>query len=388
MTHLNVIFRIHIVIYILHKGNSCLSSCQINFASESDCGMERRWIMDNAGRINRRDFIRIGASGAALAGLSCARERESNSAQPLIQKKKMGKTDMVASVVAMGGGSALSMIEKHEDALALIELAHARGINFFDSSPTYGKNRSSQKQFGEAMQPYRGDVYFTSKSKVSLSADETMQNIEKTLSDYRTDYIDLAQIHGLKHIDEVELMFTSGVLETLVKLREQGVVRYLGVTSHGHPPALTEAVRRFDFDVVQMAANASKVPFVFEFEQVGDGSFEDNTLPVSLAKGMGVRAFKLTGQRRLIAHGNEPAKAEALELIRYGLSLPVDGVTLGMNKPEHVESVARLAADFSPMTAEEMKSLNVRLAPSANALTLDYLREDYEDDGQPRPHLA
>ncbi len=341
-----------------------------------------------ANRINRREFIKIGASGAAIAGLGCMEKSDTGTAKRFIPRKKMGRTDMMASVVAMGGGSALSMVEKHEDALALIELAHSRGINFFDSSPTYGKNRSSQKQFGEALEHCRSEVYFTSKSKVSLSRDETLKNIEKTLGDYRTDYIDLAQIHGLKTMDEVELMFSSGVLETLVELKNQGVVRYLGVTSHGHPPALTAAIGRYDFDVVQMAANASKVPFTFEFEQRGDGSFEDHTLPAALGKGMGVRAFKLTGQRRLIAQGDEPAKADALELIRYGLSLPVDGVTLGMNKPGHVETVAELAADFTPMTAEEMKTMNADLAPSANALTLDYLRDDYEDDGAPRPHLV
>ena len=130
------------------------------------------------------------------------------------------------------------------------------------------------------------------------------------------------------------------------------------------------------------------MPFLFEFDSVSNTSFEEMSLPLALEQGIGVIAFKITGQRRLIRKKDEPDKAPALELIRYGLSLPVHGILLGMNEPEHVTSACDLAADFTPMTVEEMRSWNERLAPSANELTLDYLRKDYVDDGGWRAHLA
>ncbi len=332
--------------------------------------------------INRRDFIKIGASGAVIAGAGCISKKE-----PLIPRKRMGKTDIKASIVGMGGGSALSMIQDHEEAVALIEYAYKAGINFFDSSPLYG-GRSSLQRFGRALKPFRRDIYLSSKYEAKLSYDEVMSSFERTLDDYQTDYIDLVQIHSIESMEEVETMFTSGALDALVKLKEEGVARYLGITSHNHPPALTSAIERFDFDVVQMALNASKVPFLFEFEERGTGSFEEMTLPVALSKNMGVRAFKATGQRRLIGGEGESGKAGALELIRYSLSLPVDGIILGMHKYEHIDSVKQLVADFKPMTSSEMKAMNDQLAASANKLTLDYLRPEYVDDGMPRAHLA
>lgn len=184
------------------------------------------------------------------------------------------------------------------------------------------------------------------------------------------------------------MMFRTGALETLVKLKEQGVVRYIGVTSHNHPPAMKAALERFDFDVCFQAANASRTPFIFEFEELPDTSFEELSLPVALKKDVGVLAFKITGQRRLIGKNEEPDKASGLELIRYGLSLPSQGILLGMSTPEHVNSAVDLALDFEPMTAEEMRGINSRLAPSANDLTLHYLRPEYVDDGGWRSHLV
>ena len=137
-----------------------------------------------------------------------------------------------------------------------------------------------------------------------------------------------------------------------------------------------------------MGANASRVPFLMEFDPESDTSFEDITLPLANQQGIGVVAFNILGQRRLIQKENEPAKALPRELIRYGLSQPVHGILLGMNTPEQVVSNIELATNMTPMSTEEMRALNEHLAPSANRLTLNYLNPDYVDDGGQRAHPA
>lgn len=59
-----------------------------------------------------------------------------------------------------------------------------------------------------------------------------------------------------------------------------------------------------------------------------------------------------------------------------------------MSTKEHVISAVELAKNFKPMSENEMRDWNRRLGPSANELTLDYLRHDYVDDGGWREHLA
>ncbi|MEA2062258.1 MAG: aldo/keto reductase [Gemmatimonadota bacterium] len=341
-------------------------------------------------KIKRRDFIKLAAAGAALTGAACsgtpqAGEQGSAPKEALVPRKRLGKTAMTASILAMGGGSALSMVKDDQQALALIDLARRKGVNFYDSSANYGGGKS-EKRFGEALEPHRESVYFATKYETEDDYDKLMIKFERSCKRLRTDYIDVVQMHGLSNLDEVEQMFSSGALETLVKLKEQGAAHYIGVSSHLHPPAMAEALRRFDFDVALMGANASKVPFAFEFEVPGENSFED-VFSLAREKNVGVYAFKITGQRRLIAKSNEPDKATGEELLRYGFSLPVHGIIMGMHTVEHIEGAARLASSFDPMPREQMNELNLRLAPNANSLTLDYLRPDYVDNGGYRAHL-
>ena len=335
------------------------------------------------GKLSRRDFLKISAAGAALigaaSGSSCSREA-------IIPKKMLGRTGMNVSILALGGGSALSMVKKDEDALALIDLARRKGVNYFDSGSDYD-NGKSEMRLGEALAPYRKDVYLSTKYSPSKSPDEIRKNFETSLKRFRTDYLDNANMHGLTKPTDAELMFTSGALETLVKLKEEGVVKHIGVTNH-RPIPCVEAMKRFQFDSVSMATNATRMHFLDEFAGPAEGSFEDAAIPLGLEQGIGIWAFKVTGQRRLIQQKDEPDKAPGLELIRYAYSLPVHGVILGMSTLEQVESAAKLASSFKPMTKDEMKYWNDRLAPNATPLTLDYLREGYVDDGGWRAHLA
>jgi uncharacterized protein len=341
--------------------------------------------------LSRRDFIRIGAAGAAILGAGgmagCSSQPSGGSAALVCPKKKLGKTNMIASTVALGGGSALSMVKDDQEAVALIQYAFSKGINYFDSGADYDGGRS-QRRIGEAMEPHRKEVYLSTKYLPNTPPDQLKQKVEETLKSYRTDYVDVANMHGLGKMDDVETMFTSGALETLVKLKEQGVVRHIGVTSHNHPPALAEALKRFNFDTSLHAANASKVPFVGEFEELPTTSFEELSIPLANSQGIGVWAFKITGQRRLIQKTSEAGKAPGDVLLRYGFSLPVHGIVLGMHAKEHIDSAVDMANNFKPMTADEMRSWNEKLAPSANELTLFYLRDGYRDDGAPRAHLA
>lgn len=260
---------------------------------------------DQIKRMTRRDFIKIGAAGAALAGAgqSCTNRAEKQLGLP---RRKLGNTDIFTSILGMGGGSALGMVKSDEEALALIDLAREKGINFFDSSANYGR---SEGRFGAALEPYRKEVYLSTKYEPDDTPDGVKKKFERSLKRFRTDYLDVAHVHSIKDMSEVELMFKSGVLETLAKLKEEGVVHYIGITSHNHPPAMKTALEKFNFDICFQAANASKTPFIFEFEELPDSSFEELSLPLALEKGIGVFAFKVTGQRRLIRKGNEPDKA-------------------------------------------------------------------------------
>jgi aryl-alcohol dehydrogenase-like predicted oxidoreductase len=276
------------------------------------------------------------------------------------------------------------MEKDDQKALAMIDLARRKGINYFDSGSDYGGGQS-ELRIGEATQPYRKDIYLSTKFAPNLGPDKLMQNFERSLKRLRTDYVDNVNMHGLTRMQDTEDMFATGTLEAVVKLKEQGLVKHIGASAH-KPAPLYDAMQRFQFDSVMAATNGTRYHFVGEFDKI-EGSFEDTVIPLANKQGIGLWAFKVTGQRLLIAmQEGEPGKATGMELIRYGFSLPVHGVILGMTTEEHVTTACDLAANLVPMTEAEMKAMNEKLAPSADRLT--YLDPNYVDDGGWRAHLA
>ena len=98
-------------------------------------------------------------------------------------------------------------------------------------------------------------------------------------------------------------------------------------------------------------------------------SFEEVALPVAVRKKLGIVAMKVTAQEGLLGTGS--GKAEAAQLIRYALSLPVSVVTVGMPKLDFIRENAESARTFKPMSKSDMTTLSHRLA-EGNKVALDY----------------
>ena len=148
----------------------------------------------------------------------------------------------------------------------------------------------------------------------------------------------------------------------LYKVREQGLARYIGITSHTDPETLAEALRRYDVDCTQMALNAAlqgmqSGPGKMVINPVRSTSFEKVALPVANKKNLGVIAMKVFAQDDIISEDSPPSK-----LLRYALSLPVSIVTTGVPKHEYLQANLAVARSFNPMPPKEMKEFSHRMA--------------------------
>ena len=170
----------------------------------------------------------------------------------------------------------------------------------------------------------------------------------------RTDYLDLWQLHDLRTRDDLDTIFGSGgAIEALVRAREQGLVRFLGLTGHHDPAILMEAMRRFDFDTVLVALNAA---------DVHSQSFIQTVLPEAARRGMGVIGMKVLAAGRLVA----PGMLSADEAIRYVLSLAgVTNVILGCRSPAEVEHNAKIVREFPILDAAERPDWSSERRPTA-----------------------
>jgi len=165
----------------------------------------------------------------------------------LIPTQPFGNTGHT-STRTIFGGAALSTVSQ-DDADRTMELIIERGVNHIDTAASYGE---SELRLGPWMEKERGRFFLATKTG-ERSFQAAYDQIRRSLERLRVDRVDLIQLHNL--VDEAEweqALGEGGALEAAVKARDEGLVRFIGVTGHGVTVAAMHlrALERFPFDSV------------------------------------------------------------------------------------------------------------------------------------------
>jgi aryl-alcohol dehydrogenase-like predicted oxidoreductase len=170
----------------------------------------------------------------------------------MIERRPFGRTDHASSRTIFGA-AALARVSQAE-ADRTLELLLGHGVNHIDTAPRYG---DSELRIGPWMARHRRDFFLATKTGMR-TAPEAREELHRSLDRLRVDHVDLIQLHSLGHPDDWEqAMGPEGALEALVEAREEGLVRFIGVTGHGWtiPAMHRRSLARFDFDAVLMPYN-------------------------------------------------------------------------------------------------------------------------------------
>jgi aryl-alcohol dehydrogenase-like predicted oxidoreductase len=273
--------------------------------------------------------------------------------QSLLPRRTLGRTGRAATLFGLGGEGVLRTDGREREAVRVIQRALDQGVNYFDTAPAYA---SSRDYYGAALGERRREIVLASKTH-DRTRDGSLRLLDDSLKRLRTDYLDLWQLHDLRTRADLDRIFArAGALEALVQARQEGRVRFLGITGHHDPAILLEAMRRFDFDTLLVALNPADVHRL---------SFIETVLPEAARRGLGVIAMKVCCQRVLLEKGGLSMD----ECLGYALSLPgVSTAIVGCWTPEEVDDNARIVRQFAPFDAARMRELERRTAPHANVL--------------------
>ncbi|WP_274649764.1 aldo/keto reductase [Paenibacillus humicola] len=180
-----------------------------------------------------------------------------------------GRTGMTVSRLAVGGYP-FSGVNKAQgwdpyspqgraDAVRVVHAALDAGINYVDTAPSYGSGHS-ESIIGDALQGRRDKVVLATKvawpsSWADIGKEGVMRGVEESLRRLKTDYVDVIQFHGgvYSHEDTQNLL-NAGPMEALQTLREQGKVRWLGVTTED-AHSIMELTGTGLFDMAQINYN-------------------------------------------------------------------------------------------------------------------------------------
>ena len=113
-----------------------------------------------------------------------------------------------------------------ETAVGLLRKAYDGGMTFFDSARAYS---DSEIKIGAAFEGMREKVFITSKT-MATTPEKLEADLETTLKNLRTDYVDIYQLHCVKQCYRPG--DGTGMYEALVKAKEEGKIRHIGITAH------------------------------------------------------------------------------------------------------------------------------------------------------------
>lgn len=165
----------------------------------------------------------------------------------MIAKQLFGRTGHMSSRVLLGAAAYWDLPQAEAD--ASIEQALASGVNHFDVASSYG---TAELRVGSWISRHGRPSFLATKTD-DRTADKARESILRSLERLHVDHIDLIQLHNLIEPSEWQTaMGPGGALEAAIRAREEGLVRFIGVTGHGLTAAVqhTKALECFDFDSV------------------------------------------------------------------------------------------------------------------------------------------
>jgi len=154
--------------------------------------------------------------------------------------RELGKTGMKVSNISFGASSLGGVFHslKEEEGIKAVHTAVENGINFMDVSPYYGYTKA-ETVLGKALQTIdRKDYYLSTKvgrygkdgvNHWDYSAHRATTSVYESLERLHTDYIDLINVHDIEFAD-LDVVCNE-TLPALVELRQQGIVRHVGITN-------------------------------------------------------------------------------------------------------------------------------------------------------------
>ena len=301
--------------------------------------------------LDRKTFLK--KSLAALTGIGLAANVKTDLfaksakwiADPInnpMPKQPLGNTGFDVSIYSLGGQGALEVPGTFDKSVAIINRALDLGVNYIDTAAYYGSG-SSELYIGEVMKTRRDEVFLATKSH-DYTYDGTMRLIEESLRRLNTDYLDLYQHHYMVQERYDRLLKKNSARHAFEKLKEDGVIRHIGVTGHS-ARILSDAIEHYDYDCVLVPLNAAG-------SILQDSEYIDRFFRLTGQKNMGVIAMKVFGGGGLIGRGLTPK-----QLLYYTMSQPVSTTIVGISQMAHLEENVRNAKQFKPLTDEELMDL-------------------------------
>ena len=315
-----------------------------------------------------------------------------------MKQRTFGRTGLQVSEVIFGAGAVGGIVIHKDDATKreAIRRAMAGGINWVDTAAQYGNGKSEEAL--SWLIPESGAKPYLS-TKFNLDADNLKdipatieQHLKASLARLKRPSVDLLQLHnrigtkpGGRVMTVEQILGRNGVADGLDRLREKGLIRYMGITAIGEAPSVCEVIRSGRFDSAQVYYNLLNPSAGRSMPRAWTGQNLGGIIEACRANKVAVMAIRIfaagviasterTGRESVLLTDTSVAKDErkakavfdaigtgegtrAQVALRFVLANPdVSGAIIGSAELHHIDEALK-GAEMGPLLAPELARL-------------------------------
>ena len=224
-----------------------------------------------------------------------------------IEKLTFGRTGH-ESTRTLFGAAALGSVDQ-ATADRTLEVLQRYGVNHIDTAASYG---DSELRIAPWLKRHRDDFFLATKTG-QRRAKEAREELHRSLDRLGVDHVDLWQLHNLADPIEWDTALSpGGVIEAAIEAKEQGLVRFVGVTGHGSQIAANHrrSLERFDFDSVLLPLNylTMQLPYYAENFDALVATCQQRNVAVQTIKAIAMRPWR--GRARTATTWYEPLESQ------------------------------------------------------------------------------
>lgn len=314
--------------------------------------------------MKRREFLKTVGAAAGAAALSETSWLAAAGVEPLpvaetvagMPRRVLGRTGQKVSVICFPGLALTHDQYDQERCTKALHDAFERGVNYFDVAPAYG-NGKCETRMGIGLQGLdRSKLFLACKTK-QRTAEGARKELENSLKQLKTDYFDLYQMHHCRSVAEVkQALGPGGALETFLKAKEEGKVKYFGFSAHTNYGALA-LLKGFKFDTCMFPINFVEF-FKWDFGKAAMELANEQGVALISIKPMSRGGWPQGAQRtrqwwyRCTETDEEVARAFRWTLSHKGVVSGVPPSFLDL-----VDKAIEAGKKYTPATAEDVAAL-------------------------------
>jgi len=255
-----------------------------------------------------------------------------------MEKRDFGNTGLRTSVLGFGGFHLLEI--PLAEAEVLLNRYLDAGGNYIETAAGYG-NGESERKIGRAVSHRREEYILVTKTG-ERSKQGCLDSLNHSLENMKTDHVDVLLMHAVGSMAELDaILAPDGAVAGAEQAVQEGKVRFIGISMHGQPDVLVEALRRYPFRAVMSTINY--------YDRFNFPEIEETLIPLALEKNSAIILMKPVGDGLLYR--------SAEQAFRYAFSQPVSVVVAGINNRAMLEADLAFAESLVPMSESEKEQL-------------------------------